>query len=89
MNELTTHLRKYIDESFLFGVDVPYSDEDSFMENSIIDSTGVLELIAHLESQYGIKVRDEDLVPENLDSINSLVQFIIRKQDSDTLSPRV
>ena len=55
MNELATQLRKYIDESFLFGVDTEYSDDDSFMENGIIDSTGVLELIAHLESQLWLQ----------------------------------
>ncbi len=82
MNEFATELRHYIDENFLFGVDTEYSDDSSFMENGIIDSTGVLELIAHLESNYGLKVRDEDLVPENLDSINGLVQFIVRKQEN-------
>ncbi len=82
MNELATQLRQYIDENFLFGVDTDYGDDDSLMDNSIIDSTGVLELIAHLESRYGCKVGDEDLVPENLDSINSLEKFIVRKQAS-------
>ena len=82
MDELATQLRKYIDENFLFGVDAEYSDGDSFMENGIIDSTGVLELIAYLESSFGFKVRDEDLVPENLDSISGLVQFVGRKQES-------
>ena len=80
MNELATQLRKYIDESFLFGVDTEYSDDESFMENGIIDSTGVLELIAHLESSFGFKVCDEDLIPENLDSISGLVRFVGEKQ---------
>ena len=82
MNELATQLREYIHENFLFGVDTDYSDDDSFMENGIVDSTGVLELIAYLESSFGFKVRDEDLVPENLDSINGLTEFIVRKQES-------
>ena len=81
MNELATELRKYIDETFLFGVDTKYSDDDSFMENSIIDSTGVLELIGHLEETYGFKVRDDDLVPENLDSVGGLTRFITRKRE--------
>ncbi len=80
MNELAIQLRKYIDESFLFGVDTEYSDHDSFMENGIIDSTGVLELIAYLESSFDFKVRDEDLVPENLDSISGLVRFVGEKR---------
>ncbi len=80
MNELTVQLRQYVDQSFLFGVDTDYLDDDSFMELGIIDSTGVLELIAYLESSFGIKVRDEDLLPENLDSINALVRFLGREQ---------
>jgi acyl carrier protein len=86
MNELATQLRQYIDQNFLFGVSTTYSDDDSFMDNSIIDSTGVLELIAHLESNYGLKVRDEDLVPENLDSINGLVRFVVRKQTNQPVA---
>ncbi len=82
MSDIATQLRQYIDENFLFGVDTEYSDDDSFMDNSIIDSTGVLELIAHLEASYEFKVQDEDLVPENLDSIRGLVQFILRKQEN-------
>ncbi len=77
---LAADLRRFIDETFLFGVDTPYSDADSFMENSIIDSTGVLELIAHLESTYQLHIADEDLVPENLDSVSNLVDFINRKR---------
>ena len=56
-----------------------YAD-DSFLEMGIIDSTGVLELIAHVESTYGVKIEDDELLPENLDSIDSLVSFISRKQ---------
>ena len=86
MNELATRLRKYIDENFLFGVDTEYSDDDSFMENGIIDSTGVLELIAYLESRFGFKVRNEDLVPENLDSISGLVQFVGKNHESPAMA---
>ena len=81
MNELAVDLRQFIDENFLFGMVVDYTDDDSFLENSIIDSTGVLELIAHLESMFGITIDDEDLVPENLDSITGLQQFITRKRE--------
>ena len=76
MNELAQELRRFIDENFLFGIETEYTEDDSFLENSIIDSTGVLELIAHLESTYDITISDDDLVPENLDSIHRLVRFI-------------
>ncbi len=66
----------------MFGIKTEYSEEDSLLEKSIIDSTGVLELIAHMEGTYGIEILDEDLVPENLDSINRLVRFISERRDA-------
>ncbi|MFW6171514.1 MAG: acyl carrier protein [Planctomycetota bacterium] len=80
MNELAARLRTFIDETFLFGANTEYGDNDSLMEHGIIDSTGVLELIAHLEAIFGLKVQDEDLIPENLDSIDGLTRFIRQKQ---------
>jgi len=55
-------------------------DDDSFLEKGIIDSTGVLELVAFIEENFGIKVEDEELIPENLDSIDNLVTFINSKK---------
>ena len=72
-------LRKFVVDNYLFGRDLDFSDDDSFLEKGIIDSTGVLELVSHLESTYGIQVRDDDLLPENLDSISRLVRFLERK----------
>jgi len=72
-------LRGFLVENFLFGRDQPFSNDDSFIENGLIDSTGVLELIGFLEEKYQIKVEEEEMVPENLDSIRSLLDFIGRK----------
>lgn len=73
-------LREFITESFLpsSGVD-SFDDEDSFMEKGIIDSTGVLELLEFIEERFEIKVEDEEVVPENLDSLRRLTSFIDRK----------
>lgn len=79
MHDLNISLRQFISENFLFGVQTEFADEDSLLENSIIDSTGVLELIMYLETTYGITVEDEELIPENLDSIANLAQFITAK----------
>ncbi len=79
MSDLKQELRQFIDENFLFGVPTPYTNDDSLLENSIIDSTGVLELIAHLEGTYGFRVTDDELIPENLDSVDAIVQFINEK----------
>jgi acyl carrier protein len=81
MDEIEQGLRRFIEENFLFGKDgASLRAEDSLLETGVIDSTGVLELIGHLEGEFGIEVLDDELVPENLDSIRSLVAFVERKQ---------
>jgi len=63
----------------MFGDGAGLADNDSFINKGVIDSTGVLELVMHLEETYRIQVKDNELVPENLDSIDNLVAFISRK----------
>ncbi len=77
---LEQELRRFIKDSFLIGQEAEaLAGDASFLEHGIIDSTGVLELVSFLEQQYGIKVEDSELVPENLDSINQLVRFVNAK----------
>jgi acyl carrier protein len=74
---LHEELRKFVTDNFMFGK--PYegfADDDSFIERGIIDSTAVMELIAYLESRYAIKLQDQDLIPDNLDSISGLARFV-------------
>jgi acyl carrier protein len=74
-------IRNFVIENFLFGESNDgLNDTDSLLEKGIIDSTGVLELIAFVEETYGIKVKDEELIPENLDSITNVSDFIRQKQ---------
>jgi acyl carrier protein len=80
---LIPELRKFIVDNFLFGDDsgqFAFSEEDSFQERGIVDSTGILELVCHLEDRYAIDVRDEDLIPDNLDSLVKVAQFVDRKR---------
>jgi acyl carrier protein len=77
---LNQELRQFVTDNFLFGKNNgSYADHDSFLDKGIIDSTGVLELVAFLDQHYGIHVQDHDLVPENLDSIDNLARFIGRQ----------
>ena len=78
-------LREFIKANFLFGREDSFSDDDSFLELGIIDSTGVLELVTFVESTYGVAIEDEELVPENLDSVNSLVHFIESKRQASAV----
>ena len=86
MSSMETTVRRFIQENFLFGREPDFSDDASFLEQGIIDSTGVLELVGFLESQYQIHVADEELVPENLDSVRNLVGFIERKTEGAVVS---
>ena len=72
-------IREFIVENFLFGEDGNLKDETSFLDEGIIDSTGILELVSFLEEEFSITVEDEDLVPENLDSINNVVSYLEKK----------
>jgi len=80
MSDIKEKVRAFIVENFMFGNDENLSDDTSFLGEGIIDSTGVLELVDFLEETFSIKVDDEELIPENLDSIQNLVAYLSRKQ---------
>lgn len=72
-------IRDFIVENFLFGEDNGFTEETSFLESGMIDSTGILEIINFLEETYHIVVEDNELVPENLDSLRNLDRFLNEK----------
>ncbi len=72
-------VRNFVIENFLFGRAEALTDDESFLESGIIDSTGVLELVVFLEKTYGIGISDDELIPENLDSINNISRFLLVK----------
>ena len=75
-------IRTFIFENFLFDADESALKNDaSFLEQGIIDSTGVLELVEWLEDEFDFQINDEELIPENLDSVNLLAAFIQRKKN--------
>lgn len=80
MNEVKQTVRNFVVSHFLFGQDPGLTDNASFLEQGFIDSTGVLELVAFIEKEYDTKVSDDELVPDNLDSIASIADFIERKR---------
>jgi acyl carrier protein len=79
--ELEQKIKGYILENYLFTDDPSQlSSEDSLLERGIIDSTGVLEVIMFLEEEFGVTVDDDEMLPENLDSVTRLVSFVERKR---------
>jgi len=80
MNETKGKIKTFIIENFLFGSEDGLEDKTSFLEEGIIDSTGILELVTFLEEEFSIAIEDEELIPENLDSINNVTAFLERKR---------
>ena len=80
MEQFKKTVKKFILDNFLFETDenaVGY--DDSFLEKGIIDSTGVLELVNFIEEEINVSVEDDELIPENLDTINNLANFVKSK----------
>ncbi len=79
-DNIRNKVHSYIRDSFLFGDDsVVLGEEESLFDRGIIDSTGVLELVSYIEKTFNLKVEDEELVPDNLDSLKRIRDFVQRK----------
>jgi acyl carrier protein len=73
-------VKKFIVDNFLFGDDSKLkSDTVSFLDSGIVDSTGILELITFLEETFKIQIEDNEILPENLDSLSNILSFISKK----------
>ena len=73
-------MRNFILENYLFTDDQSVlSNEGSLLDKGIIDSTGILELISFLEEEYAITIEDEEMIPENLDSVMNVMKFVESK----------
>ncbi|MFC1610544.1 acyl carrier protein [Myxococcota bacterium] len=81
MEEIEKAVRDFVVENFLFGNEEEAPEpETSFLEQQLIDSTGVLELVFFLENTYEIKIADDELVPDNLDSLRKIATFVQNKR---------
>ncbi len=76
---IANDVRSFVIGNFLLGQEGSLRDDASFLEEGIIDSTGILELVSHLEETYGIEITEEELVPENLDSISRIAAYLSKK----------
>ncbi|MBW2643053.1 MAG: acyl carrier protein [Deltaproteobacteria bacterium] len=79
MSKIKDQIRAFVVGNFLFGNNGDLEDNTSFLEEGIIDSTGILELVGYLEEEFPITVEDEELIPENLDSINNVAAYLQSK----------
>ena len=81
MNAAET-VRSFIVNQFLFGEDDGFKEDASFLETGLIDSMGIMELVAFLEKTFLIKIEDHELIPRNLDSLNQIQAFLKSKTKS-------
>ena len=80
MQNIKSTVRQYILDNFLMGDGgTALSDDQSFLDHHIIDSTGFIELVTFLESTYRLTIQDEEMIPENLDSLNNIGRFVTGK----------
>ncbi len=87
MAKIEETIRTYIAENILFSDNgYHYTDDASFLEEGIVDSMGIMELVTFVSETFGISVEDEDLVPDNFDSVNKLTAYIRRKSPALALA---
>jgi acyl carrier protein len=72
-------IRDFIRQNFLYGGEDKIEDNESLLDRGIIDSTGAMELVSFLETEFAVELSDRDLVPENLDSVAAITSFVMRK----------
>jgi acyl carrier protein len=75
-------IRDFIGQNFFAASGIEFTDDASLLDLGIIDSTGVLELVSFIESEFNIAISDSEIIPENLDSISNVCAFIAKKQAS-------
>ena len=81
MSDIQGKIRTFIEENFLFREDRDaISESESLLDAGLIDSTGILELVAFLEAEFAIQMADADIVPENLDSIQAIAAYVAGKR---------
>lgn len=78
--EIAQAVRQFVGDNFLFRAGAgSLSDTDSLLEGGLIDSMGVLELVTFLEGKFGIRVADDEVIPQNLDTVARIAAFAHRK----------
>jgi acyl carrier protein len=80
--DVREQIRTYVADNLLFNSNgYRFNDDTSFLDEGIVDSTGVVELVLFLEDSFGFSVEDNEIVPDNFDSVNRLAAYIQRKQN--------
>jgi len=87
--QIQEQVRDFLINNFIFDPSAQLGTEDSLMENGVVDSTGILEVIMWVEQNFGIHVEDSEVLPENFDSIGNITRYAQRKMSADVVDPAV
>lgn len=75
--EINVQIRDFIAQNLLFSDNgYQYGDDDSFLQEGIVDSVGVMDLVSFVEDNFNVEVDDQEIVPDNFDSVNKLAQYV-------------
>lgn len=76
MQVIEQEVRQFVIDNFVYSDSTQLSNEDSFLESGLVDSMGILTLVEFVKEKYGIPIEDEELVPENWDSVRRIANFV-------------
>jgi len=80
-------IRSFLAENFMLSSDgFTLADDASLLEAGVVDSTGILELTMFVEDTFGVEVADQEIVPENFDTVNAIVDYVASKKPSTVSS---
>ena len=80
MTDIRSRVVQFVTTNFYVAEGASVDDEASLLDQGIVDSTGVLEVITFLEEEFGIKIEDAEMIPDNLDTIGNITAFVTRKR---------
>jgi acyl carrier protein len=84
--QIEAQVRDFLFTNFIFDASTQLGTEDSLMENGVVDSTGILEVIMWVESNFDVHVEDSEVLPENFDSIGNMTRYVLSKQNQSSLT---
>ena len=82
MEDVIGEVRAFLRDNFMLDAAAPIEPRMSFIENHVLDSTGFIELIGFIEERFGVSVADEEMVPENFDSLGNIEGYVARKRSA-------
>ena len=80
-SEIVKKVKDYIEKNFVYDQETKLKNDESLLDTGLVDSTGILEVVSFIEETYEISIQDEEMIPDNLDSIDKIASFIMRKKN--------